>query len=178
MTGGEPEGSETVWVRYFKYDGTPHRSYPARLVARRPEGSWLLVAAGTVATLAGGDAVREEAYTLLVPSDAWWTAMFNAAPRRTEVYCDITTPAIWGEGEVSLVDLDLDVRRRRTGEIELLDEDEFAEHRARYGYPDQVVAQARAAAHWLVGALGDGTEPFASAYRPWLDAAIAAEPAR
>lgn len=176
MTAGGPEDSGTVWVRYFKYDGTPHRSYPARLVARRPEGSWLLVAAGTVATLAAGFAIREEAYTLFVPRDAWWTAMFNAAPRRTEVYCDITTPAVWADGEVSVVDLDLDVRRRRTGEIELVDEDEFAEHRVRYRYPTEVVTRASAAAHWLVGALGDGTEPFASAYRPWLDAAIASRP--
>lgn len=91
-------------------------------------------------------------------------------PRTSEVYCDITTPARWeSDDTVHLIDLDLDVvRRRATGLVELLDEDEFAEHRARFGYPDDVVAEAEAAAQRLLGALGDGTEPFATAYRKWL----------
>ena len=68
-----------------------------------------------------------------------------------------------------VVDLDLDVvRRRATGAVELRDEDEFAEHRVRFGYPDDLVANAESTAKWLFGALGDGTEPFATAYRSWL----------
>ena len=106
-----------------------------------------------------------------VPHEAWWTAAFNPPPRTSEVYCDISTPAQWdGDGLVRLVDLDLDVvRRRNTGVVELLDEDEFADHRVRFGYPDDLVASAYAAAKWLYEALGDGTEPFGSAYAPYLD---------
>ncbi|WP_180935649.1 DUF402 domain-containing protein [Nocardioides ungokensis] len=33
------------------------------------------------------------------------------------------------------VDLDLDVVRGRTGRVWIDDEDEFAEHRVRFGYP-------------------------------------------
>jgi protein associated with RNAse G/E len=50
----------------------------------------------------------------------------------------------------------------------LRDEDEFAEHRARFGYPDDLVEAAEAAAKLLMHALGDGTEPFATSYRKWL----------
>ncbi|MNC99949.1 hypothetical protein D3C83_184040 [compost metagenome] len=60
------------------------------------------------------------------------------------------------------------VRRRATAAVELRDEDEFAEHRFRFGYPDELIVEAEAAARWLYDALGDGTEPFASAYRKWL----------
>jgi protein associated with RNAse G/E len=96
--------------------------------------------------------------------------MFNPRPRSSEVYCDITSPARWeGDEEVHLVDLDLDVvRRRATGRVELLDEDEFAEHRLAFGYPEELVTHAYAAAEWLRGALADGREPFVSAYHPWL----------
>jgi hypothetical protein len=52
--------------------------------------------------------------------------------------------------------------------VELRDEDEFAEHRTRFGYPDDLVVEAEAASRWLFGALGDGTEPFATSYRKWL----------
>jgi hypothetical protein len=161
---------DQIQVVYLKYDGSPHKSYPAVWLGEDLAGSWLGVRQGTRCRIDGDrESVREEPYVLLVPHAGWYTAMFNAPPRRTEVYCDITTPATWAGGqEVTVVDLDLDVRRRRTGEIERLDEDEFALHQARYGYPLEVVAQATAAWQWLAVALGDGTEPFAGAFRPWL----------
>ena len=159
-----------VQVVFLKYDGRPHRSYPAQYLGEDESGAWLGVAAGTPARVDGDrQTLREEPYVLLVPHQAWWTAMFNAPPRRTEVYCDVTTPATWsGQREVTVVDLDLDVRRRRWGEIERLDEDEFAEHSVRFGYPDEVVTEATAASLWLANALGDGSEPFANGFRPWL----------
>jgi protein associated with RNAse G/E len=162
--------SAMVQVVFLKYDGRPHRSYPARWLGEDSDGTWLGVTAGTVARVDGDrEAIREEPYVLLVPKWAWWTAMFNAPPRPTEIYCDVTTPATWsGTNEVTVVDLDLDVRRRRWGDIERLDDDEFAEHQVRFGYPDEVITQATAASYWLATALGDGTEPFASGFRPWL----------
>jgi protein associated with RNAse G/E len=162
-------GPTVIQVVFLKYDGSPHRSYPARYLGADENGTWLGVTSGTPARVDGTrETLREEPYVLLVPRNSWWTAMFNAPPRRTEVYCDITTPATWSESQVTVVDLDLDVRRRRWGEIERLDEVEFQEHRIRYGYPDEVVAEATAASLWLAKALGDGTEPFATGFRPWL----------
>jgi protein associated with RNAse G/E len=168
---------DLVRVIYLKYDGSPHRSYPAQLLGADETGTWLGVTQGTPALIDGDRAaVRDEPYVLLVPHDGWWTAMFNAAPRRTEVYCDVTTPATWtGDVEVTMVDLDLDVRRRRWGDIELLDEDEFEQHSQRYGYPPEVVERATQASHWLVTALGDGTEPFASSFHAWLSQVNPAE---
>ena len=101
--------------------------------------------------------------------------MFNSPPRRTEIYCDVTTPAIWADDHVKLIDLDLDVRRRRDSTaVELLDEDEFAEHSAAFGYPPEVVKQAWAAAEFLLDAVGDGREPFAGGYHAWLDSGLTA----
>lgn len=114
--------------------------------------------------------VFHHGWVILFPHDAWWTATFNDAPARTEIYCDITTPVRWpSDDEVTMVDLDLDVCRRRDGTVDLLDTDEFAEHQIRYGYTADVVTEARRAAQWLVAALGERTEPFASVYRSYLD---------
>jgi len=164
MTGG------TVRVIYRKYDGSPHRRYPARHLGEDEHGIWLGVPDGTVATVGTEEVVRETGHVVLVPPDTWWTALFNPPPRPTEVYCDIVTPAVWtAPDEVILVDLDLDVRRRRESRaVELLDEDEFAEHSRRWAYPPAAAESARAAAAWLVDALSNGTEPFASAYHRWL----------
>ena len=160
--------AQVVQVDYRKFDGTAHRSYPAMRLGEDEHGVWLGVPRGTFHS---ANFKYDDPYVLLVPHAAWYTAMFNPPPRRTEVYCDIATPASWPEpGHVTLVDLDLDVRRRRvTRSVELVDEDEFEVHRLRFGYPDEVVQQAWKAAHRLVRALADGTEPFAGGYRSWLD---------
>lgn len=157
-------------MRYSKYDGTAHRDYPARRLADDQHGTWLGVDAGTASVYHGQPSVERIPFVLLVPRDVWWTAMFNPPPRTSEIYCDITSPARWdGDHTVHLVDLDLDVvRRRGSGQVELRDEDEFAAHRVSFGYPDELVAPARAAADWLRAALHNGTQPFASAYRPFL----------
>lgn len=161
--------SDVVRVVYRKYDGTAHRDYPARRLAEDDLGTWLGVTAGTRSVYHGRPSVEQIPFVLLVPHDAWWTAMFNPPPRTSEVYCDIATPAEWTGDTVHIVDLDLDVvRRRATGAVELRDEDEFEEHRQRFGYPEELVAEGHAAAEWLYQALGDGTEPFATTYRKWL----------
>lgn len=161
--------AEVVRVRYRKYDGSAHRDYPARRLADDHHGTWLGVDTGTASIYHGRPSVEQIPFVLLVPRGQWWTAMFNPPPRTSEVYCDITTPARWDGETVDLVDLDLDVvRRRQTGAVELRDEDEFADHRVRFGYPEEVVRNARAAARWLRDALHRGREPFGSAYLGFL----------
>ena len=53
------------------------------------------------------------------------------------VYVDITTPPVWDGTVLRAVDLDLDVVRGNTGRVWVDDEDEFADHRVRFGYPDE-----------------------------------------
>ncbi|GAA4593930.1 protein associated with RNAse G/E [Actinoplanes octamycinicus] len=161
--------SEMVRVIYTKYDGSAHRDYPARRLAEDDLGVWVGVTQGTASVYHGRPSVEQIPFVLLIPHQAWWTGMFNPPPRTSEVYCDITTPARWEGDTVHIVDLDLDVvRRRETGLVELRDEDEFEEHRTLFGYPEDLVGHANAAARLLLDRLGDGTEPFASHYRKHL----------
>ena len=161
--------SEMVRVVYTKYDGSAHRDYPARRLHDDDLGIWVGVPRDTASVYHGRPSVEQIPFVLLIPHRAWWTGMFNPPPRTSEVYCDITTPAVWEDDTVRIIDLDLDVvRRRATGLVELRDEDEFDEHRTRFGYPDDLVAEARAAASRLLVALGDGSEPYATQYHKYL----------
>jgi protein associated with RNAse G/E len=161
--------SEMVRVVYTKYDGSAHRDYPARRLNEDDLGIWVGVTRGTSSVYHGRQSVEQIPFVLLIPHHAWWTAMFNPPPRTSEVYCDITTPARWQDDTVQIIDLDLDVvRRRESGLVELRDEDEFADHRQRFGYPEDLVTEAQAAARKLLVALGDGSEPYATQYRKWL----------
>lgn len=95
----------------------------------------------------------------------------NAAPQDPEIYIDVCTTARWvADDRVEMVDLDLDVVRRRDGSVELLDEDEFVDHSARFAYPPRIVAGARTTAAELMLAVEQRVEPFGSAAVRWLGA--------
>lgn len=155
---------------FRKYDGSLHWHFTMRHLGEDEHGIWV-GAPGPLTVRRGTEppfALRF-ASVMLFPRSGWWAASFNDEPERTEIYCDIATVPRWPDAaEVTMIDLDLDVRRLRDGTVELLDADEFAEHQVRYGYPAEVISAAERTASWLRVALGDGSEPFAGAYRPYL----------
>ncbi|TMU97933.1 DUF402 domain-containing protein [Streptomyces sp. DASNCL29] len=162
---------DLVSVNYRKYDGSLHWNLRMRRLGEDEHGVWLGLPGGGVMRKGYGPMVPIAcAHVILLPRDAWWTAAFNAPPRETEIYCDIATPPEWlSSHEVSMVDLDLDVIRKRTDGSTLMDdEDEFAEHQVRYGYPTDVIAEAEAAGRWLMNAVDGRAEPFGTASRAWL----------
>ncbi len=161
-----------VRVVYTKYDGSLHWHQTMQYLGEDEHGVWLGAELGSSARRGNEPPVTFE-YPLaqLIPRGHWWTAVFNGAPARTEVYCDISTPADWlSDDEVTMVDLDLDVLRLRDdGRVLIVDEDEFAAHQVRFGYPAEVIGEAEQAAASLHEAISAGAEPFASDYRAWLE---------
>jgi uncharacterized protein len=161
-----------VRVVFTKYDGSLHWHHTAQHLGEDEHGTWLGAPSGTPIQRGGEPpVVLEQPWVQLIPAGQWWTAAFNAEPAATELYCDITTEPRWlNPGEVTMVDLDLDVLRMRAdGRVLLLDEDEFAEHQVRYGYPVEVIRRAEQSAAWLLAAVRAGAEPFGTGYRRWLD---------
>lgn len=156
-------GSE-ISVNYRKYDGSLHWYTLLNHLGEDEYGVWLGSPPGGRWRRAIGPWVPVDTDRLLVvPHDRWWTARFSNNPDyHTSIYADVTMVPQWvTPTEVAIVDLDLDVvRATATGEISLLDEDEFAEHQLRYGYPDDVIEAARASAKWLIAAMTAGDEPF------------------
>uniref|UniRef100_A0AAU2V4I4 DUF402 domain-containing protein n=1 Tax=Streptomyces sp. NBC_00003 TaxID=2903608 RepID=A0AAU2V4I4_9ACTN len=164
--------SASVLVDIRKYDGSLSAQWTAVRLGEDEHGVWLGTAQGLPVSSDTGGWTTRFAYVMLVPRGQWWTATFCAEPG-PEMYCDVCTVPEWDKdgGVLRTVDLDLDVVRPHGGEAHIKDEDEFAENRVRYGYPDSVVGKARQACEWLMEAgrgAGDGIEPFASAYRHWL----------
>ncbi|MFD0886214.1 DUF402 domain-containing protein [Streptosporangium algeriense] len=160
---------EIVRVVYRKYDGSLHWNHPALLLGEDEHGVWVGCPPGSSGRRGQEPpVVWDQPFVILFPRDAWWTATFNAAPYKTEIYCDVSTVPRWDGDEVTMVDLDLDVIRiREDGRVLLDDEDEFEEHRVRYAYPREIVERARASAAALMEAVTARTAPFASTPR-WL----------
>lgn len=164
-----------IRVVYRKFDDSLHWHMTARPLGEDEHGVWAGMPAMTTATRGFEPPITvRHASVILFPRGQWWTATFNDVPAETEIYCDVSTPPDWSQPDlVTMVDLDLDVSRTRSGAIVVHDEDEFAEHQGRYGYPTDVIAAAERATTWLRAALV-ANEPFASAYRSYL--AVVAQP--
>jgi protein associated with RNAse G/E len=164
--------ADAVRVVYTKFDGSLHWHHTMHSLGEDEHGIWLGAPAGMIARRGhdGPEVVAAHPQVMLFPRGVWWTAVFNGEPSSVEIYCDITTPATWPQpGEVTMVDLDLDViRERADGAVKLLDEDEFQEHQIGYGYPPDVIASASQSAAWLMTAVSESREPFSSTYRGWL----------
>jgi uncharacterized protein len=165
--------SDNVRVVFRKYDGSLHWHGTLRRLGEDEHGTWLYGAAGTPWQRANDAPILfRHAHLCLIPRDAWWVANFNAAPAELSVYVDVSNVPSWpSPDEVTMVDLDLDVIKvRETGEVRIVDEDEFAAHQLMYSYPTDVMSAARQAADWLAEALTT-TEPFIQAYQRWIEAA-------
>ncbi|MFC4584580.1 DUF402 domain-containing protein [Sphaerisporangium corydalis] len=159
----------TIDVVYTKFDGSLHWHHGASLLGEDEHGVWTGCRARSSARRGSEPpVVWRHPFVMLFPRDAWWTASFNGRPSKLEIYCDITTVPRWGDGGVTMVDLDLDVIRMRDGRVLLDDEDEFAEHRVRYSYPQDVVEQAERSAGWLMAAVRARAAPFSGVHRTWM----------
>ncbi len=100
--------------------------------------------------------------------DRWYSVTASLLPPHTSgdpgvlhhYYCNIGTPGVWHDETFRYVDLDLDVLIDADGHQDVLDVDEFALHRERFGYPADVVACAEAAVRDVAALAQAGAPPF------------------
>lgn len=77
-----PFGDGLIQVDYRKYDGALHWNLRMRRLGEDEHGVWLGLPAGSVMRKGHNPEVPiPGAHVILFPRDAWWTAVFNAAPR-------------------------------------------------------------------------------------------------
>ena len=104
---------------------------------------------------------------LVPPTDGWlaWFPEFGDF----ELYVDVVSGTTRTESAVTMVDLDLDVIRRRDGTVELLDVDEFEAHQIELSYPDHLIAHAERVASEVLAAVRTSAEPFGgAAAQEWM----------
>ena len=161
-----------VTMERYKWPDRPHYRHRGQIQGEDEHGVWLAIAPQPFYR---GDVVMFDAehwVAQLVPhSGDWWAAFFHPNALRFDTYADIGTAPVWrGDDHVSMVDLDLDVIRIcDTGEVQIIDEDEFAEHSVLYDYPPDVSAAALVAAENVRSLMATGHAPFDGSAQRWLD---------
>lgn len=159
-------------IDFRKWPDRRHWQFAMERLGEDEHGIWLWAPPGLVARR-GEEApkVFRWLHVKVITRNDWWTAIWNDGSPRVELYVDIVTPARWNGDRVTMIDLDLDVVRRRDGRVEVLDEDEFDDHRVRYEYPAHLVDRARAATAAVFLDVEAGREPFGDVAARWLAAA-------
>jgi protein associated with RNAse G/E len=87
-------------------------------------------------------------------------AVLSPAGEARGYYCNLGTPARREGDEIIYTDLDLDLLVGPDGTYRVMDEDEYEERAARYGYPDSVRQQVAGALADLIAAVEQRAAPF------------------
>lgn len=164
------EVGESVRVEFTKWDGGRHWEYDGSYLGADEHGDWIGHPAGTPVARPGRSFVDTTTWLTMAPAaDRPWVATFNDRPHRVQIYIDLSTPASWDNTTLRSIDMDLDVVLPRDGRDAFIDdEDEFAEHRQLFGYPDDVAARTESAAAELLTAVIARTPPFDDTADRWL----------
>lgn len=168
-----------VPVASTKYDGSLHYRYDCTVVADEGDRLLAFAAAGTPMYSYRGERSTGRHFLRVHDTEHFWNleVMWDPDWRPSRHYVNIAMPSAWDDGTLRFVDLDLDLSWWADGRVLLLDEDEFAEHRTRFGYPPWLVERAWQAVDEVRGLISARTTPFDGAlyaWRPprhWVDAA-------
>ena len=157
-----------------KWGDRPHWEFDAVLLGSDAHGDWIGIPRGTFMSRPGAEYVAPVDQVGLVPApgpdeQCGWLATFHAVGGPVQVYVDMTTPPVWDGPVLRAVDLDLDVVRGRTGRVWIDDEDEFAEHRVRFGYPEDVSRLAMASCDRVRVAVAGCHAPYDGSSAGWLE---------
>lgn len=161
--------TDLVHIDQRKWPDRRHYQYEVRMLGRDRYGTWVHAPAGTVVRRGDDASFRWEAGGIgLIPEDEWWIAEFFTDHPVITLYVNIGTPPEWEGSRLTQIDLDLDVVRRLDGSVEIIDEDEFEDHRVRLGYPAELIRGARDAADRAARLVRAEVEPFFVASDKWL----------
>jgi protein associated with RNAse G/E len=146
-----------------KYDGSPHWEFDSWSI--HEEGELLITQNFAGQQLKNPRGLWTTPYHVrnhFWLDERWYNVMRFEDPKTAEFswYCNVTTPAMFDGETVRYVDLDLDIHVWPSGEIKILDEDEFLENSARMAYPPDVVDAARRALDTLLDLAQRRAFPF------------------
>ncbi len=141
--------SRTIRVEKAKYDGTVQAAWESELLDHTGDLLRSVVPGGRpVYVLDRSRWVKSGETTCAVElyfADRWYNVWHVRDDTMELWYCNVAMPAEFDGETLRWVDLDIDIRCYRDGAPEVLDEDEFEQHRVELGYPDEVVERALAA---------------------------------
>lgn len=166
------EAGRPVTVEMTKWGGRPHWRYEGAYLGADDHGDWVGYPAGTHYARPGKAFDADWVAVGVAPRhDAAHLTVFNRTNPRmsSQIYVDMTTPAVWQGTVLRSTDLDLDVVKRADGTVEIVDQDEFEAHQIAYGYPPEIITMAEESAERVYAAISAGEAPYDGTAERWFE---------
>ena len=152
-----------ITVRTYKYDGSAHRHWRARV--SKEEDSLLVLDAVFEKEIRHpllGTLARETRSLEYYWLDRWYNVFRFVQPtgELRNFYCNVNVPPVLQNDVLSYIDLDMDVLVAPDFSYSILDEDEFAANAARFNYPLEVLKRSQSALTELISLIEERAFPF------------------
>lgn len=126
-------------IECFKHNGSLHRCWDRALVLEN-NSDYIVTATKRAKVIESNGRrwfTKEPAVTIFSKKE-WWNAICMIKQDGICYYCNIASPCIISKDTIKYIDYDLDTKLLTNNEIRVLDEKEYAHHRATYQYGDDL----------------------------------------
>jgi protein associated with RNAse G/E len=142
---------EWIGVCCYKHDGEVHRIWEKILVIE--EGEDFLVVGNDTARVIESDGriwqVKEPAITVFFKKE-WFNVISMIRENGIHFYCNIASPFIVKDNTILYIDYDIDVGMNPSGQIRILDEQEYARHKELMQYSSTLDMRIKEALHQVL----------------------------
>ncbi len=134
------EIGKQIFIQSYKHDGSLHRTWAKGTFLEETDDFYVLVTYKTIVTENNGRIwqTREPAICFFYKK-SWFNVISMIRKNGVTYYCNIASPSLIDEEALKNIDYDLDLKVFPSGDIIILDEDEFARHRRQMNYPKPLV---------------------------------------
>ncbi|WP_099157586.1 nucleoside tri-diphosphate phosphatase [Virgibacillus ndiopensis] len=132
-----PKTGSKIQIHSYKHDGHLHRVWDNSLVLKGTESIVISANDKTLVTESDGRTwVTREPAISFFHARYWFNIIGMLRDDGIYYYCNISSPFVYDYEALKYIDYDLDVKVYPDMTYDLLDEDEYEEHKLKMNYPD------------------------------------------
>ncbi len=137
------EKNEKIGTNYmihsYKHNGQLYKSWDEAVLLEKNEEFYVFGNQQTKVTEVDGRSwYTKEPAILFYFKNHWFNIIGQCKEKGLTFYCNMTSPFLIEEGTVKYIDYDLDVRIFPTGSFKILDRREYAYHKKKMKYSNQL----------------------------------------
>jgi|SRR5690625_3956978 len=131
-----PKVGEDIQIKSYKHDGSLHRIWNSSIVLKGTEMVVIGANDKTVVTERDGRSwITREPAICYFHGERWFNIIGMLKTDGIHYYCNISSPFLYEENVLKYIDYDLDLKVFPDMTYEILDEDEYEEHKLQMNYP-------------------------------------------
>jgi uncharacterized protein len=157
-----PKEGETIQIHSYKHDGKIHRVWQETTVLK---GTRNVVIGANERTLViesdGRTWLTREPSIVYFHAQHWFNIICMLRDDGVYYYCNMSSPFVFDNNTVKYIDYDLDVKVFPDMSYNILDEDEYEDHKAEMRYPDVIDKILKRNVEKLIGWIKQRRGPFA-----------------